>query len=90
MPILKRILKMVLGGVPGRSHLSTSECTGGKNTYPLAYERSERCKRSLVCTSSTCELPAALSVNGASRRAGRMGEMKTHIEPPQVPRRLYV
>jgi hypothetical protein len=59
----RRILKMVLRGILGRSPASRFELTGGNSTYPLAFDRSERFKRSLVCTSSALKLPTALPKN---------------------------
>jgi len=59
---------------------STCEVSWRQSTYPLACDRSERVKRSLVCTSFGLSLTAACSVKGASRVndciaiGGRAGE----------------
>jgi len=50
-----------------------------QGTYPLAYDRSERSKRSLVCTSSAfhllrpCPVKSASWLASLSRRSGRAG-----------------
>ena len=49
---------------------STYQVYWRKGTYPLAYDRSERFKRSVVCTSSVLHSLWPCPRNGASRRAG--------------------
>ena len=50
--IALKMLKMLVGFVLASFGLSTYRAYWRQSTYPLACDRSERFKRSLVCTSS--------------------------------------
>jgi hypothetical protein len=65
-----RMLKKASGFVLASFRPSTYQVYWRQSTYPLAYNQSERIKRSLVCTSSALHLLRPCLRNGASRRAG--------------------
>jgi hypothetical protein len=70
--MLKKAASFVLASLRG----STSRFYWRQGTYPLAFDRSERVKLSLVCTSSPLRSLRPCQWKGASRRA-RAGWVRT-------------
>jgi len=62
---LKKSANGVLAAIRGSTY-----ARGRQGAYPLACDRSERFKRSLVCTSSPLRLLRPYSVKGATGRTG--------------------
>ncbi len=78
--MLKKSAAGVLASLSGSTYARQRQ-----GTYPLACDRSERFKRSLVCTSSPASLAAALLVERrVLARLGWAGENHSLFEHPEV------